>query len=42
MQYKIEDLIEIIYMKLKKNNKRKINLEKVEFNEFINYLINNS
>ena len=42
MQYKIEDLIEIIYMKLKKNNKRKINLEKVEFNEFINYLVNNS
>ena len=42
MQYKIEDLIEIIYKKLKKNNKRKINMEKVEFNEFINYLINNS
>ena len=34
-------LLEIIFNKLKKNSK-KINLEKKEFTEFINYLINNN
>ena len=37
-----EYLIELILTKLKKNNSRKINLEKNEFNKFINYLINNN
>ena len=34
-------LIELIFKKLKNNNLRKINLEKKEFTEFINSLINN-
>ena len=37
-----EFLIELIFKKLKKNNSRKINLEKKEFTKFINSLINNS
>ena len=37
-----EFLIELIYKKLKNNNLRKIELEKNELNEFINYLINNN
>ena len=36
-----EYLTELIFKKLKNNNKRKINLEKNEFTEFINSLINN-
>ena len=34
-------LLEVIFNKLKKKTK-KINLEKKEFTEFINYLINNN
>ena len=41
MSNKKEDLLEIIFNKLKKNSK-KINLEKKEFTEFINFLINNN
>ena len=41
MQNKIEKLIDYIYEKLKKNNSRKLILEKNELREFINYLINN-
>ena len=37
-----EYLIELIFNKLKNNNTRKINLEKKEFTEFINYLINDN
>ena len=37
-----EYLIELIFKKLKSNNSRKINLEKKEFTEFINSLINNN
>tara|TARA_S200000501_G_C20538627_1_gene619045 strand:- start:284 stop:412 length:129 start_codon:yes stop_codon:yes gene_type:complete len=37
-----EYLIELIFKKLKNNNSRKINLEKREFTEFINSLINNN
>ena len=36
-----QDLVEIIFKKLKKYSNRKINLEKKEFNKFVNYLINN-
>ena len=36
-----EFLLEVIFNKLKKNSK-KINLEKKEFTEFINFLINNN
>ena len=36
-----EYLLEIIFNKLNKNSK-KINLEKKEFTEFINFLINNN
>jgi len=35
-------LIELIFKKLKNNSTRKIDLEKKEFTEFINYLINNN
>ena len=35
-------LIELILNKLKNNNSRKLNLEKKEFTEFINSLINNN
>jgi len=37
-----EYLIEKIFKQLKNKNLRKINLEKKEFDEFINYLINNN
>ena len=39
MLKKKEFLLELIFNKLKKNSK-KINLEKKEFTEFINFLIN--
>ena len=35
-------LIELIFKKLKMNKFRKINLQKKEFDEFVNYLINNN
>ena len=38
---KKEYLLEVIFIKLKKTSK-KINLEKKEFTEFINFLINNN
>lgn len=41
MTNKKEYLLEVIFNKLKKNSK-KINLEKKEFTEFINLLINNN
>ena len=41
MPNKKEYLIELIFNKLKNNISRKIILEKKEFTEFINYLINN-
>ena len=41
MHHKKEYLLEVIFNKLKKNSK-KINLEKKEFTEFINFLINNN
>ena len=42
MPNKKEYLIELILKKLKNNISRKINLEKKEFTEFINLLINNN
>ena len=42
MPNKKEYLIELILKKLKNNISRKINLEKKEFTEFINSLINNN
>ena len=39
MNNKKDYLLEVIFNKLKKNSK-KINLEKKEFTEFINFLIN--
>tara|TARA_S200000501_G_scaffold46111_1_gene37279 strand:- start:784 stop:912 length:129 start_codon:yes stop_codon:yes gene_type:complete len=41
MPNKKEYLLEVIFNKLKKNSK-KLNLEKKEFTEFINLLINNN
>ena len=41
MPNKKEYLLEVIFNKLKKASK-KINLEKKEFTEFINFLINNN
>ena len=41
MRNKKEYLLEVIFNKLKKTSK-KVNLEKKEFTEFINYLINNN
>ena len=38
---KRELLLEVIFKKLKKNSKN-INLEKKEFTEFVNFLINNN
>lgn len=35
-------LIELIFNILKKNNSRKINLEKEEFIKFINFLVNDN
>ena len=42
MNYKKEYLIDLIFKKLKNNNSRKINLQKKEFTEFINSLLNNN
>ena len=42
MPYNKEYLIELIFKKLKNNNSRKINLDKKEFTEFINFLIKNN
>ena len=42
MSNKKNYLIELILNKLKNNNSRKLNLEKKEFTEFINSLINNN
>ena len=42
MLNKKEYLIELIFKKLKNNNSRKINLQKKEFFQFINSLINNN
>ena len=42
MLNKKENLINLIYLKLKKNKSRSINLEKDEFTNFINFLINNN
>ena len=42
MTNKKEYLIELIFKKLKNNISRKINIEKKEFTEFINFLINNN
>ena len=41
MPNKKEYLLEVIFNKLKKYSK-KINLEKEEFSQFINFLINNN
>ncbi len=41
MLNKKEYLLEVIFNKLRKSSK-KINLEKKEFTEFINFLINNN
>ena len=41
MAHKKEYLLEVIFNKLKKNSKT-INLEKKDFIEFINFLINNN
>ena len=41
MLKKKQDLVEIIFQKLKKNSVRKIKLEKKEFTEFVNYLMSN-
>ena len=41
MRNKTEDLIDLIYEKLKNNKTRKINLEKNEFRKFINFIVNN-
>tara|TARA_Y100000991_G_C21924910_1_gene328199 strand:- start:79 stop:207 length:129 start_codon:yes stop_codon:yes gene_type:complete len=41
MYNKKEYLIDLILKKLKNNNLRKINLEKNEFTEFINSIMNN-
>ena len=41
MQNNKEYLLEVIFNKLKKNSKN-INLEKKEFTEFINFLINDN
>ena len=41
MPNKKEYLMELIFNKLKKSSK-KLNLEKKEFTEFINFLINNN
>ena len=41
MPNKKEYFLEVIFNKLKEN-KKKLNLEKKEFTEFINFLINNN
>ena len=42
MTKKSQNLSDLIFNKLKKNNSRKINLDKDELNKFINFLINKS
>ena len=42
MTKKIQYLNDLIFNKLKKNNSRRINLDKDELNKFINFLINKS
>ena len=42
MPKKEQNLIELIFKRLKNNNFRKINLEKEELTEFINYLKKNN
>jgi len=42
MNAKTEYLIDLILKKLKTNELKTINLEKKEFNSFINFLIKNS
>ena len=42
MNNKTEYLIDKIYEKLKKYNKKEINLEKEEIKKFVFFLINNS
>ena len=42
MPKKKEYLIELIFNKLKNNISKKLNVEKKEFTEFINSLINNN
>ena len=42
MPQKKEDLIELMISKLKKNNSKKINLDKNELTKFVNSLINNN
>ena len=42
MNIREENLINLIFEKLKRNKRREINLEKDELHKFINFLINNS
>ena len=42
MPNKKEYLLEVIFNKLKNKKPKEINLEKKEFTEFINFLINNN
>ena len=42
MTKKSQYLSDLIFIKLKKHNSRKINLDKDELNKFINFLINKS
>ena len=42
MDNELENLKDLIFKKLKKYNKKKINLEKEEFYKFIDYLISNN
>ena len=42
MKNRRDNLIDLIYEKLKKNKSRSLNLKKEEFNKFINILINKS
>jgi|TARA_B100001093_G_scaffold67860_1_gene57947 hypothetical protein len=42
MPNKKEYFLEVIFNKLKENPNKKLNLEKKEFTEFINFLINNN
>ena len=39
MSSKKDFLVELIFKKLKNNNSKKINLQKKELNDFINFLI---
>ena len=42
MKNKKDNLIDLIYEKLKKNKSRSFNLKKEDFNKFINIIINKS